>query len=319
MIEFLIVLNAVLPVVALGVAGIVLRRMNWLTEDADQSLLRLNINVLSPCLIFDKLLGNEAVRKTGTVLLAPAVGFGTIAVGLLVAWACVGLTGLREGRSQRSFVLAVGIYNYGFVALPLAWRLFGEETAGVLFVHNIGVEIAFWTACAVVLGEARAGSLWRRILSAPVLAILAALAINYLNGREWMPKFLLVTANMLGACAIPVGLLITGATIADHLGEFHTRSGWRVMGLGCLLRLGLVPGLFLLLAKYLPCSVELKRVIVLQAAMPAGVFPIIIAKHYGGDTATTLRVVIATSVVGMVTIPLWIRLGMYWVGLEAVR
>jgi predicted Na+-dependent transporter len=47
----------------------------------------------------------------------------------------------------------------------------------------------------------------------------------------------------------------------------------------------------------------------------AAVFPIVIAKHYGGDTATALRVVISTSVVGLITIPLWIRFGMNWVGL----
>jgi hypothetical protein len=74
--------------------------------------------------------------------------------------------------------------------------------------------------------------------------------------------------------------------------------------------------LFLLLARYLPASVELKRVIVLEAAMPAAVFPIVMSRHYGGDPLTALRVVIGTSLVGMVTIPLWIRFGMKFAGLE---
>ena len=314
--EFLIVLNAVLPVVALAVAGIVLRRLNWLTEDADRSLLRLNVNLLSPCLIFDKVLGNDAVRRLDNLVLAPLVGFGTITLGLVVALLCAGMTGLKDVRARKSFAFTVGIYNYGFVALPLAWRLFGEETAGVLFVHNIGVEIAFWLACSFLLETQREGPLWKRIFSPPVIAILLALTINFLRGREWMPTFLLATANLLGQCAIPMGLLITGATIADHLGEFHARSGWRVIGSGCALRLGLLPVLFLLLAKFLPCSLELKRVMVLQAAMPSGVLSIILVKHYAGDTATTLRVVIGTSVVGLVTIPLWIRFGMHFLGLD---
>jgi hypothetical protein len=56
-------------------------------------------------------------------------------------------------------------------------------------------------------------------------------------------------------------------------------------------------------------------VIVLEAAMPAAVFPIVMARHYAGDPATAMRVVIGTSVVGLVTIPLWIRLGLNFVGL----
>jgi predicted permease len=83
----------------------------------------------------------------------------------------------------------------------------------------------------------------------------------------------------------------------------------------CLLRLGILPVLFLVLAKFLPCSLELKRVITIEAAMSAAVFPIVIAKHYGGDPATALRVVLGTSLVGLVTIPLWLRFGMKWVGL----
>jgi predicted permease len=114
---------------------------------------------------------------------------------------------------------------------------------------------------------------------------------------------------------LPEQTTLIGATVADFRGEFRAVRGRGEMALACLLRLGVLPVLFLLLAKYLPCSIELKRVIVLEAAMPAAVFPIVIAKHYGGDTATALRVVISTSVVGLITIPLWIRFGMNWVGL----
>jgi predicted permease len=73
--------------------------------------------------------------------------------------------------------------------------------------------------------------------------------------------------------------------------------------------MGIMPIFFLLLGWCLTGPVELKRVILLQAAMPAAVFPIVMAKHYGGDARTALRVVIATSLVGFATIPLWIRLG----------
>ena len=78
--------------------------------------------------------------------------------------------------------------------------------------------------------------------------------------------------------------------------------------------LGILPVLFLTMARFGPFSIELKRVILLQAAMPSAVFPIIMARHYGGDTSTALRVVIATSVVSLVTIPLWIRSGMTFLG-----
>jgi predicted permease len=80
-----------------------------------------------------------------------------------------------------------------------------------------------------------------------------------------------------------------------------------------LLRLGLYPLVYLVVAKYLPCTVELKHVLIVQAAMPAGILPIVIAKHYGGHPLTAVRVVIGTTVLGILVIPLWIRLGLAWV------
>ena len=51
--EFLAVLGAVVPVFGIAGVGLAIRKLNWLTEPADQSLLRVNINLLLPCLILD--------------------------------------------------------------------------------------------------------------------------------------------------------------------------------------------------------------------------------------------------------------------------
>ena len=44
--EFWTVLGAVLPVFCVVGAGALMRKLEWLTEEADQSLLRIIINVL---------------------------------------------------------------------------------------------------------------------------------------------------------------------------------------------------------------------------------------------------------------------------------
>ncbi len=315
--EFLTVLGAVLPVFCIMGGGFLLRRLDWLTEQADHSLMRVTINGLIPCLIIDSVIKNTALRQPGNVLLAPAVGFGTVFLGIGLAWLCRALVGLREPVAGRTFAYCTGIYNYCYVPLPLVILLFQQrpETVGVLFVHNVGVEISFWTLGLMFLSGVSLKEGWKKAINAPVISIVLGLTLNYTNGAHWMPGFILTAAHMLGQCAFPMGILLIGAVISDELRAFHSAAGWRVMTGACVLRLGVLPILFLLLAKYLPCSAELKTVLVLQAAMPAAVFPIVISKHYGGDTNTALRVVLSTSAVGLITIPLWIRFGMKFVGL----
>jgi len=313
--EFFTVLSAVLPIFGLMTIGLGVRKLNWLTEEADNSLLRVNVNLLLPCLIFDSALGNPALSQIQNLLLAPAFGYATVILGIGLAMASGALHGLRERPAVRTFAVCVGIYNYGYIPLPLVLLLFDKATTGVLFLVMMGVEAALWTLGVWTFTGGSLGQNWRRIINAPLLAIVLALVLNTLGVNTHLPTPLITGVHWLGQCAIPMALILIGAMVADHLHEFHSKSGWRVIGAAVLLRIGVLPVFFLLVARFLPASMELKRVMVLEAAMPAAVFPIVMARHYGGDPATAMRVVIGTSVVGLATIPLWIRFGMKFVGL----
>lgn len=314
--QWRIVLAAVLPVFGIVGLGLLVRRIEWLTKDADQSLLRVNVNVLMPALILDTALGNSALARVGNLLVAPVVGFGTIVLGILMAWMVGGMHRWADLRGRRTFAVTTGIYNYVYLALPLLLLLFpGGETAGVLFVHNVGVEAALWTVGVFLLsGQGRGLSGMRHILNPPLTAILVALVLNFTGASPHVPQPITTAIHWLGQCSIPMALILVGAVIADHMADFHSDWGLRVMFSSVLLRILVLPLVFVALAKALPVSIELKRVMVIQAAMPAAIFPIVMARHYDGDPSTALRVVIATSVASFFTIPLWIRLGLWWVG-----
>ena len=314
--ELLTVLTAVLPVFGIMAIGLLLRRRDWLSADADASLMRVTINLLLPSLIFDSVLGNAALRRPENLLLPPLAGFGMVAVGIGVARLFARTAGLQTKPEQHTFAFLAGLQNYGYLTIPLCITLFDPGTTGVLFVHNVGPEIAMWTlGIAVLTGSGLAGG-WKKIINAPLVALALALALNFLGMAFSLPaplvftgKIILTAVHWLGQSAIPLALLLIGAIVADHLAEARGGKAVRVVVVASLVRLGLMPILFLLLAKFLPCSIELKRVLVLQAAMPAAVLPIVLAKHYGGDTRIALQVALGTSVIGLVTIPLWIHFG----------
>jgi hypothetical protein len=321
--EFLTVLTAVMPVFAIMGIGLWLRRRDWLSADADASLMRVTINLLLPALIFDSVLGNAALRRPENLLLPPLVGFGMVVVGIAVAWAFARAAGLRTKTEQRTFAFLTGLQNYGYLAIPLCVTLFDSGTTGVLFVHNVGPETAMWTLGVALLSGRRPAGGWKKILNAPLAALLLALALNFLGICFAPPapvlvagKIILTAVHWLGQSAIPLALLLIGAIVADHLDDARGGSAARVVTVAALVRLGVMPVLFLLLAKFLPCSIELKRVLIVQGAMPSAVLPIVLAKHYGGDARTALQVALGTSLLGLVTIPLWIRFGEYVTGLK---
>lgn len=307
------VLTASLAVFTVVGLGFLLRRVNWLTHEADESLLKLVIRVLMPCLILSVVMDNRAIDDRSNLMIPPVVGYGLTALGFAVGWLVARLMGpklgLQTAVQQRTFALCVGMFNYGYIPVPLCESLFDQETLGVMFIHNVGVELCMWTlGIALISGRLGLSGL-KRIINPPSVAIVLALFLNLTNTADQLPAFLLKIIPWLGVCAIPVALLMIGATVADHFRKRDIVQGKRIMGSALLLRLGLLPAAFLLAAWFVPGSTELKRVVVLEAAMPSAVFPIVLARHYGGDVRTAVRVVLATSLVSLITMPAWIALG----------
>lgn len=314
MISPALILEAIAPVFVVIGIGFALRRGRVLSDAADANLMRLIVTVLYPALMLRYVLGNPALTTPGNVFLPPLVGCGTVVLGYVVAWYLAPFFGMRVGSGRRTFSFTNGIYNYGYIPIPIVLALFpGPETIGVLLVHNLGVEIAFWTiGILIVSGSFNRGS-WRRIINPPVIALVVALSVNGLGLGTAVPAFATRTIEFLAACAIPLGLLLAGSTLADLASDrrLFTRPG--VPLAACFTRLMLLPVVFLLLARLVPESMEeLRRVMAVQAAMPAGLFPLVVARHFGGDTRVAVQVILFTTVCSILTIPVWIRVGLWW-------
>jgi predicted permease len=307
-------LALIAPIFALIGIGSIARFAGWLTAESDGSLLKLVINVLYPALIFKNVLGNPALADPRNVIWPPLVGFGTMAGGILLAWWIGRALGFSKGKGLRTFAFAAGIFNYGYIPIPLMESLFGSESVGVLLVHNVGCEVAIWTVGVLILSGLSLRDGWRRLVSGPVIALASAGVGNVIGLDAVMPAAVDKTIAMAGACAIPVGLIAIGSTLSESLRKPAQLFSVRVTPAACALRLVLFPAIFLGLAKVLPISLELKRVMMVEAAMPAGVIPILIARHYGGKPLTAVQVVIGTTIVGLVAIPLWLRIGLAWIG-----
>ncbi|WP_043585461.1 AEC family transporter [Geminisphaera colitermitum] len=306
-------LQLILPVFGLIALGAVLRRVGWLGAEADNSLLKMVTGFFYPCLIFDSVMGNAALREPGNLLFAPLTGFVATAGGIILAYHAGRALGLTVGGGLRTFAFATGIYNYGYIPVPLMEKLFGKESLGVLLVHNAGCEAALWTVGILMLSGLSLREGWRKLLNPPVCALIAALLLNTLGLSQHMPGVAMSVVRLSAACAIPLGLILIGATLVEFLQRPHELFDARASIGSIVLRLGVLPLLFLVAARFLPCSIDLKRVLVVQAAMPAAILPIVIARHYGGRPLVAVQVAFATSAVGIFLIPLWISAGLRWV------
>ena len=185
----------VLPVFAVIAIGVVVRRVHWVEGEAETSLMRLVVNVCSPCFVFESVASNAALRVPENLLLPPLVGFVMTVVGIRAGLLVAKWIGLQVGTGMRTFALAVGVTNYGYLPLPIMAGLWGPESRGVLLVHNVGVEIAIWTVGVLVLSGLSFREGWRKLVSPMLIALALAVACNLGGVTPLLPKLVMETIH----------------------------------------------------------------------------------------------------------------------------
>ncbi|MBK1830207.1 AEC family transporter [Verrucomicrobiaceae bacterium R5-34] len=308
----ILVLTAAMPVYLIIVLGAVLRRTKTLTPEMDKGLMTMSVHLFLPCLVLDKMLGVELLRNASVVFSSAGIGFSMIVLAMGLAYVVARLLGYERGGGLRTFAASCGVQNYGFIAIPLMVYVFpNNDTAlAVMFTHNLGVDVALWTV-GIMLISGNSRPSWRSFIKGPIIAVVVGILMLQTRTDHLIPEVVTRAFSMLGFCAVPVSLLLVGTTMYDL--ARHVRLDWKVSTSGVLVRLAMVPLVILCLAKFLPLAPELKQVMIIQAAMPAGVFPIVISRHYGGRADIAIQVVVVTTVVSLISMPLIIALGMKWV------
>jgi len=322
------IISCVIGVFLVISVGAICRTRGWLSREADQSLAKLTANVLIPCLFLGRILWGQELNLTTAVWLPPVMGFASTAIGFLLGLGFAKVLGpslgLESDFKQRSFALCVGVCNYGYIPLPLAMEFYPAAVFD-LIMHNIGVDMALWSVGILVIAGT-AGGAWRRaFLSPPLLSVVLAIGVKQTFSAEAIPGVIRTALVMLGDCTIPMGLLLSGALIIDFLRDARWTGSVPVVTAALGLRQGLFPVLMLLATKFITDNLmiradanaslayeNLRIVMMLQAAMPAAIFPIVLVRLYGRDTTTALRVVLPTSIAGVLLIPMWLAIGKWW-------
>jgi len=320
------ILEATAPVFILLSIGVCLRKYQWLTNEAESCIMKVMVSVFYPCLIIISILDNTTLAQGNNLIMAPLIGAGTILLSLFTAYQLAPLFRVNENNERRTLAFTTGIYNYGYMPVPILQALFpASGIVGVLMVHNLGVEAMLWTVGLMTLTGSVGRSALKKLITPPIVALILGLFLN-LSGLhkhltspttntyiESIYSLLIQVVRMLSKCSIPIGLIMCGAALYQAGKGKKIWQRTNVSMAACFCRLCILPILFLLIARFSPISIDLKRVIVVQSAMPAALFPLVLTKFYGGDTQVGVRTILSTTILSFVTIPLWVTIGLSFI------
>lgn len=327
---FLIPFNMLVGVYLVVGCGVFFRKVGWFPAPAEQPLYKLTVYVLMPCLIFERILPAELTGDYQNLIIPPILGFATsfigVALGYSLGFMPKKLTGMRNAKTLGTFAACVCILNYGFVPIPLLDELFAQQcfapdnnkTRAVLIIQNLGIELSIWTIVIIAMsGRFNRRSLLRAI-NPPTCAIVIAILLNQAGAYSSIPPFVINAIKLLGDASLPTSMFIVGISVADSFVFSRIIGQWRrvvrIAFWSCLLRLVVLPAIFIAIAVFAPLTVEIKRVLVIHAAMSSAIFPMVLARHYGGDPEAALDTIVPNSLLALVTLPIWVCVGLTLIG-----
>jgi predicted permease len=276
----------VLPVLAVLAVGFGLGRASRIDTGP---LTRVTFDVLIPCLAFDKLarLRVPAGDVTAVALGAAVAILGSLALGWLA---------LRLLRIRRPILLLpIAIMNAANLPFPVLERAWGTEALdlGVVY-YGVSTVLAFTVGVALAARRTEPGFLLR---TPAVLAVIAGAAVRLADLE--IPDLVMTPIAWLGTAGIPLVLLVTGAELArlrpSDLGLSAVAAGLRLaLGLGIGLAFAALAGM-----DGLP-----RRVVVFDAAMPAAMMCVLLARRYDHDTPLVASTVLVSTVIGVLSVPI---------------
>ena len=296
------------PLLILLVGGFC-RRSGWMRVEADASLSILTVRVLYPCFFFFHLVGNQESLPAENLLFVLVAGFVCISVGFACAYIVATSVGIQK-KIVAPFTFCSGIFNYGFFAFPVATSIFGEQIIAKIILFNLGVETAIWTLGIWIIASSRFKL--TRLVNPPIISIVLSILVKEIGGEEVVPQFAWEIISLLGGCAIPIGLLLIGGNFADLISSIKLSDGKKIGFSAILVRLFVVPLIMFCYAMFgpIPTGMDwLRDILLIQLAMPAGIFAIVIIKNYERDTDTAMIAILSTMVGCLVSTPIWLLLG----------
>lgn len=283
----LTVMEIVAPVALLGIVGFV-----WVKVGFDYRLefvTRMSMTLAVPCLIFTALMKTELDATALTALsLASAVAYGVLTLLFLA------LTGIL-GLDRRTYLAPLIFGNTGNLGLPLALFAFGQ--AGLEYAVVVFAVMIIWSFTFGVWVVAGGGPP-TRVLREPAVGATLLGALFLWQGWQ-TPLWLTRSLDLVGQMAIPLMLITLGVAVARLTPGRINRAIWL-----SVLRAVVCVGVAWAAGYWLGLNPVALAVLILQVSTPVAVTSYMLAEKYGADADAVAGLVIVSTVLSIITLPL---------------
>lgn len=295
-----VILNQVILMLILVVAGFISFKTHIITEEGNKHLSNLLILLVNPVVIFvsyQRDFSPELLAGLGQAFLLSLLGFG---IAMAVAYLCLRRSGKYDVAVERFSVI---YSNCGFMGIPLVMAMLGTEGVFYLTAVMTAFNLIVWTHGLFLFtgtGQFSIKGLLRALCSPAILAVPVGLLCFLLQWR--VPQVLYDALEYVSNMNTPLAMLIAGATVAQtNLLKAFARG--RIYYVS-FLKLLLVPALIVLALSLFPLPQIVLLTVAVAMASPTATMGTIFAIRYDRNAVYASELFAVTTILSAVSLPL---------------
>ena len=294
----LILLRQIAIMALLMAVGIYLSRKGFLSPQGTKDLGAILLRIIIPCVIVKSYITTYSRER----LLELALSAGLALVAFILA---MGIDYLVYGKRRRIENFASAFCNTGFIGIPLAQAVIGDEGVFYMAASVALLNLFQWTYGVYIMTDRRDSISAKTIAKNPVV-IAIVIGIALFLSRLPVPGIVTSTLGYIAGMNTPVAMIL--------MGTYMAKLPWRKLldkrAYGCVLfRLVIIPAVVLLVFWALPITNQnVALAAYLAAATPVGANICVFAQQYDCDYEFSVVTVCLSTVLSIVTVPLMVSL-----------
>jgi len=259
------------------------------------------IYLTMPALIFRAVFES---RISLSLLKIPLVALAIAALSMGVAYIVGRFLHLKR-PTFGAFLLVAAIGNTGYLGYPLTLQLFGIGNLVKAVFYDLSGTVVFTFTIGLLVaqrygqGNGKVNIIKEVFTFPPLIGLLVALVVKGLG--IGLPNFLTDTIGFLAGATIPLVMLTIGLSL--ELTEVRTYA--LAIAVVVLIKLVVAPIVAMLGGNILGMSGSDLGIMVLEASMPSFLLSLVVGLRYGLDTDFLPAAIVVTTMLSMITIPVW--------------
>lgn len=311
--QFIIMLRNVLIFVALAIPGYILVKGKILKSEQSGVLSKILMYLAMPFLIFSGVVNNLKFNKSSLLMMSIVTIIGIVFI-IFMFFVSAPLTFTEKDKKSAGMMRFCAVFaNNGFLGIPLAIAVFGEESTvfAVLILLNIINNVLMYTLGAyLTTGEKKNISIKKAFLNPVLIAFVIGCAFNLLNIKAYVPE-ITTFSDHFSKVVTPISMTIMGMKLASIKFSALFKSGklYYVSLLKLIVFPAVITAALILLKPYF-VNVDTNSIILgtfIAFAMPTAGLAATFADEFGGDSDNAVIYTLGTTVLSVLTIP-----AIYW-------